>query len=228
MKNNLIFCLSIICSLILGSCATSNEVSGGGMLQKRKYNKGFYWNKNSNLKESAARIEEDQDVLKNEGLSSKKYSGSETTYSKAGDKTGEGNRSELLIDQTVEEGNLLAENTERNEVSNEVEEAAVPETVGTKNVNFTQGSRDFAKSDSKKKHSIPLAASVSTILLVILAIIIPPLAVFLFEGATNRFWIDLILALIGWGVGFWLLGGLGWVCGIVAIVYALLIVLNAI
>lgn len=31
--------------LLLSSCATSNEVNGGGIFQKRKYNKGFYWNK---------------------------------------------------------------------------------------------------------------------------------------------------------------------------------------
>jgi len=95
-------------------------------------------------------------------------------------------------------------------------------------VNFTQGNKDLVKHDAKKQRTAPPAADVSTILLVILAIIIPPLAVFLFEGVTKRFWIDLILALIGWGVGFWLLGGIGFLCGIVAIVYALLIVLNAI
>lgn len=33
--------------LLLSSCATSNEVNGGGIFQKRKYNKGFYWNKSS-------------------------------------------------------------------------------------------------------------------------------------------------------------------------------------
>jgi len=51
MKKQLIFSLAIICSLILGSCATSNEVGGGHLLQKRKYNKGFYWNNNSGIKD---------------------------------------------------------------------------------------------------------------------------------------------------------------------------------
>lgn len=53
----------------------------------------------------------------------------------------------------------------------------------------------------------------STVLLVILAILIPPLAVGLYEGITTRFWIDLLLTLL-----FFIPG----------MVYALLIVLGAI
>ena len=42
-----------------------------------------------------------------------------------------------------------------------------------------------------------MAPSESTILLVILAIFIPPLAVFLYEdGITNKFWISLLLTLL--------------------------------
>jgi len=47
MKIKFILSLSII-ALILGSCGSSNEVVGGGIFQKRKYNKGYYWNRNSN------------------------------------------------------------------------------------------------------------------------------------------------------------------------------------
>ena len=54
MKINLIFSLSILSALILNSCSTSNEVVGGGIFQKRKYNNGFYWNKSSNLKEGTS------------------------------------------------------------------------------------------------------------------------------------------------------------------------------
>lgn len=53
-----------------------------------------------------------------------------------------------------------------------------------------------------------------TLLLVILSILLPPLAVFLYEGAiTSRFWISLILTLI-----FWIPG----------VIYSLLVVLGAI
>jgi len=73
------------------------------------------------------------------------------------------------------------------------------------------------------------SSDVNLILLVILAIILPPLAVFLFEEASTRFWITLILWLVGWGVGLALLGlELAALCALVAVVYALLIVLGVI
>jgi len=37
-----------------------------------------------------------------------------------------------------------------------------------------------------------------TILLIILAIILPPLAAFLVVGLSTHFWINLILTLLGW------------------------------
>jgi uncharacterized membrane protein YqaE (UPF0057 family) len=68
---------------------------------------------------------------------------------------------------------------------------------------------------------------VNTVVLVILALLIPPLAVFLFEGATKRFWIDLILAIIGIGIGFGILH-IAFLCALIAVIYALLIVLEII
>jgi len=54
--------------------------------------------------------------------------------------------------------------------------------------------------------------STNTLLLVILAILLPPLAVYLHEGTTNnRFWISLILTLL-----FWIPG----------VIYALVVVLG--
>ena len=51
MKSKLLLSSVILIGLILGSCATSNTVGGGGIFQKRKYNKGFYWNRNQSDKE---------------------------------------------------------------------------------------------------------------------------------------------------------------------------------
>jgi hypothetical protein len=44
MKMKSIFGILAGAILILSSCATSNEVNGGGIFQKRKYNNGFYFN----------------------------------------------------------------------------------------------------------------------------------------------------------------------------------------
>jgi uncharacterized membrane protein YqaE (UPF0057 family) len=68
--------------------------------------------------------------------------------------------------------------------------------------------------------------AIMIVLLVILALILPPLAVGIYEGITGRFWLVLVLWLLGWGVGWWLLGPLGWLCSLVAVIMALLIVLG--
>lgn len=67
-------------------------------------------------------------------------------------------------------------------------------------------------------------SDVALILLVILAIILPPLAVFLVEGTSKWFWVTLILCIFGGGIFFTpYLGGL-W---LIAAIIALLVVLGA-
>jgi uncharacterized membrane protein YqaE (UPF0057 family) len=63
----------------------------------------------------------------------------------------------------------------------------------------------------------------NTLLLVIIAIILPPLAVYLHEDEiNNKFWITLLLFLLGIAGAFFL----SWVALLAAIVYALLVVLG--
>lgn len=74
---------------------------------------------------------------------------------------------------------------------------------------------------------------VATILLVILALFIPPLAVFIFEQATGRFWLNLVLFLLGIfafggaGIGTYFIG-IGGLLVLIAIIHAILIVLGVI
>ena len=72
------------------------------------------------------------------------------------------------------------------------------------------------KSEIKKYKAAKKAGSATdtnTLLLVILAILLPPLAVYLHQGeANNKFWISLILTLLLWVPG---------------VVYALIVVLGA-
>lgn len=78
------------------------------------------------------------------------------------------------------------------------------------------------------KESKKRGGGANVILLVILAILLPPLAVGIYEGITGRFWLVLILWLVGWGVGWWLLGpGLAGLASLVSVILALLIVLGA-
>jgi len=73
-----------------------------------------------------------------------------------------------------------------------------------------EAKRELKKFKAEKKHG--RAADESTVLLVILAILLPPLAVYLHEDEiNNKFWIALILTLL-----FWIPG----------VIYALIVVLG--
>ena len=230
MKIKLMLSLSLIVTLVLGSCASSNEVTGGGFLQKRKYTNGVYFKNNGNLKGTTAKNEDEElDIFKSEERKSKKYITSTTAVSE--------NTNEIeamFAEESVEPTTEL----ESSHVSDAVVKDEVTGTISTKNTTAEEAKTAEArveekqiatKNSTKKKSSKAPAGDVELILLVILALIIPPLAVFIYEGATQRFWIDLILAILGFGVGFWLLGlGLGWICALVSIIYALLIVLEVI
>ncbi len=66
---------------------------------------------------------------------------------------------------------------------------------------------------------------VDLIILVILAILLPPLAVYLAEGITGKFWLTLILCLLGGGLALGVLGYIG-LLWLIAIIIALLTVLK--
>ena len=57
MKMKLFLGLIAGLTLMVSSCATSNEVNGGGVFQKRKYTKGFYWSRVGSSPESVVKIE---------------------------------------------------------------------------------------------------------------------------------------------------------------------------
>lgn len=94
-----------------------------------------------------------------------------------------------------------------------------------KKVASTENKNAHLNSPRKQEPFLPVN-DVSQLVMIILALIISPLAVFLKEGANTRFWIDLICWLLGVGVvGFYFYGG-----GLLlfAIVFAVLIVIDAI
>lgn len=64
MKNLLV--LALLCSFII-SCSTTNDVVGNRFLQKRKYTKGYYFNKKNNIRGSNKRTSSDNytEVSKN-------------------------------------------------------------------------------------------------------------------------------------------------------------------
>jgi len=78
----------------------------------------------------------------------------------------------------------------------------------------------FAQIKAKKEGR---EADTNTILLVILAVLLPPLAVYLHQGEINtKFWITLIL----WVLGFIAFTWLAWVPLLASIIYALFVILG--
>lgn len=63
---------------------------------------------------------------------------------------------------------------------------------------MTRAERKSMRKQLREAMRSSFAADTNTILLVILAILIPPLAMFLYEGTINtRFWLSLLLTLLG-------------------------------
>lgn len=230
MKANIIILsFFVFVGLILGSCATSNQVGGGGMIQKRKYNKGFYWNRGGNFhnsKESnvsSTIIPEEEIVEKSEILT---LNEEEIVPSEPNDRAEFENDAskEAVVLNSIFPNNVNSDVSQRLKGKNQIDpEYKRKNELGVKALR----SKNVFISEKTKVPSQP-HGEVALLVLIILAILIPPLAVILYEGPTARFWIDLILALIGWGVGFWLFGPIGGLFGLIAVIYALFIVLGLI
>jgi uncharacterized membrane protein YqaE (UPF0057 family) len=209
-----------VIGVILGSCGNTNNVVNNKLISKRKYTKGFHLNQKGHFK-SGQDIREEQDLMSASDSREESYFIASSDF---GTK-----KAEVLT--TREAGEVQKSNAST--VANIQEQRSV-NTINEK-VEKSESIGYWSKEDLKKviqkkelkRNASPSDDTVMLILLVILAIIIPPLAVFIFEGATSRFWIDLILAILGWGA-FGLFGGIFWLCGLAAIIYALLIVLGAI
>ncbi|MBX2984848.1 MAG: YqaE/Pmp3 family membrane protein [Bacteroidia bacterium] len=63
-------------------------------------------------------------------------------------------------------------------------------------------SKTFSKTTYLKAIQNTKGGALDPVLLIILAIFIPPVAVFLYDnGVTSRFWLNLILTILGWVPG---------------------------
>lgn len=214
-------------ALILGSCGSSNSVVSNGLIQKRKYNKGFFLKSNGQFKTAKAETNEDSKVVAFEEVADRKETAhSVVTPVKAQVKSV---AAQTRVTEVAQSSLASNENVATAKNSAKVNSIDVMQNATTQREVRKSLRSEVKTLREKQASSRSLAMDGFTVLLVILAIIIPPLAVILFEGATNRFWIDLILALLGWGLAYWLLGPtIAFVGGLAAIIYALLIVLSVI
>lgn len=215
----------LIVLFAVSSCGIySNDFSGGG-IQKRKYTRGFYLNKRGHLKTAK------HETVKSEELNV----------------ITEEEVKEPVLVETVSTMDAIQQQTEPNNEKQTDQSSGSSENKSKKKAAVTKTKKEARPAQQtqrkprepeyympylnlKEKTTFSADASsdpVMTILLVILAIFLPPLAVVLYEGITKRFWIDLVLFMIGIGVGVFG-GGIAWLCALAAVIYALLIVLEVI
>lgn len=228
MKKIQLFASALIMTILLASCGVTNNGFGGSSIQKRKYTKGFYHNKNHGFKSSDDKTVTGELTLQEEGtnetavLSLEKKAVQSTVF-----------QSDKVIknDQSQPQQRSEEKSSQKKKVS-----ASKKETKPTQVRQRKQREHEYyvplrEKATIAKKMAAQGSSESGAmlVLLVILAIFIPPLAVALYEGITMRFWIDLILAIVGYGIGFAFFGfGVAWLCGLAAVIYALLIVLGVI
>jgi len=224
------FLLSIMALAILASCSTTNDVVSGRSIQKRKYNDGYYISSGNKFKKSD-KVTQEEELVSNPESTSVNQNFSEA------------NTVEKTLPVFVREENPTVVISTEASHDALVENASAPKEVvdaekaTARPLNLTKSEEKVVFKPGRESRSqaiktvVANAASVDamTILLVILALFIPWLAVLIFEGATGRFWIDLLLWIIGIGIGYWLFGfGLAYLCALIAVIYAILIVLSVI
>lgn len=235
MKKVSILSLVTILMIVISSCGSSNNVVSNSGITKRKYNKGFFFQRNSNLRTADSKVKEDRAtedkaLAKQEKVTVKREKKEAETVKmeRTNNAIAVTESTNYLSQPAQEEPTTNSRSTEK---SSDGLNGSGTESNSTVNRETIEQMPISNKNESSKKQSKRAGgggSDVNIIILVILAIIIPPLAVFLFEGATSRFWIDLVLALLGYGVGFGIIGGLGGLLALIAVIYALLIVLGAI
>ena len=228
LRKSLLFVISCISQLLV-SCVGTNAVTNGHGIQKRKYTKGFYIEQRSN---TASLKHQASDKTKEMAWADLSISESPETITKNPIKL-----SDIAESKAQSETEEITTEEEKSEATNKLSgSTSVVSQAGYSRKQLTQSRglsrfksiRENVKEVKKQLQSRRSESGIMLVLLVILCFILPPLAVGIFEGITTRFWIDLILWIIGWGLGVWLLGGLGWIASIVAVIYALLIVLSVI
>ncbi|MBI3134894.1 MAG: YqaE/Pmp3 family membrane protein [Bacteroidetes bacterium] len=217
--------LGLIAVAVLASCSTGNDVVSGRSIQKRKYNDGYYFSFGNKFK-NTAKAEETSFVPNDvaEIPANSENTAAVETETPALD--------QVTAEQMIPAGttdNAISETATADDYTSTDKSHSRPLNVTKteEKVTFKPGRQNPVRTVQPITSNSP-SADLMLVLLVILCFIIPPLAVFIFEGASGRFWIDLILFIIGIAVVGWLLSGIAGLALLASVIYALLIVLSVI
>ncbi len=204
MKNNIHLLVSYFAVFaILTSCQTSSEFNSSALVKKRKYTKGYHLNlasakynkPASTLEEPAYEKAEARKIVHTE------IAGAEVEAQPAPHFEG----LTASTNPGIESPNDRSTDLEQSNASSSA--AMVQDALVTKRDRFSPSSTFTAyHSERGKKVSTAtpmqsIDSGFSVLLFVILAILLPPLAVGLLYGISGPFWLSLILSLLLWVPG---------------------------
>lgn len=206
-------------TVLLSSCGSSNNVVGNGILQKRKYNKGFHLAKKSSDK---SRSKADKQEVEYADVSEKKETIQVVENTTVQSRESQEELKELnvpekiqgnqgivadKIDESVDMQEYRQDSNSANNESDNTTNASVFEVKNEEQKQVLRNDSSESTSDSSSS-----AAVIALFLLIILAIILPPIAV----GLATR-----------WDGKLTLISIILWILGLIpGIVFALYIVLT--
>lgn len=225
MKKWLSLNLMIASVLILGACATSNDVVSNRLISKRKYEKGFHINKKSHLKSS-------NEELANENLTKEKdFEKKERLFASNNEKKTTKTAVKIEELETSVESSEYTSST----INSESTIASVdgPESNSILKSEPSRVQRAIEKENAQKEVVVEQSkgaqpsGTAELVLLIILALFIPPLAIVIYSGATTWFWVDLILFIVAIGGIFSPFRLIG-LAGLAAVIIAFLVIFDVI
>lgn len=227
MKKWLFLNLIIASTLILGACSTSNSVVSNKLISKRKYTKGFHINKKTNLKDSdetlAAQPLSEERVDKTTRVKSNK---NKKSTKKAEPKTSSVLASETNTRVESSEENLVASTNFNDSDQLNFESEESNDFVAESNEVSSRPSNEDTVQSVENAAQPDMSDPLWLIIMILLALILPPVAIAIYSGITGIFWLDLILFLLAISSFFWMpLFGLA---GLAAVIIAFLVIFDVI
>lgn len=218
MKNFTLISTFLAALLFLGACATSNDVVSNRMISKRKYNRGFHIDLKKPQRSSKETLANDSELNNKELVRQEKQveqvkaTANEETYAII--PTQASTKSSPVL---AKEEALVTREGKQEVTKGVVTEKKTTNTTATfetvQQESYKKELKRTAKEELKKskKSPLPVPADMFLIACIILAILIPPLAVLIY---TNIDWMKVLIAL------------LLWLLVLPGIIYALLVVLD--
>jgi uncharacterized membrane protein YqaE (UPF0057 family)/outer membrane biosynthesis protein TonB len=226
MKQISTFLLSGALALAVASCSTSQNTVGGGSLQKRKYTKGFYLNKNHSFRSARGEAAETtlaEETIRTEAVEQQVVTEPVVTEPTVAEQTlsqpAAREHTTFVADQHTERSHQQKEVTQKvpakkkTVTNSKQQKPAVPARPRRERENeyfIPVKDKKMQQHQSGQGNSL---ADEMLLLAIIFAILIPPLGVAIYEGITTRFWISLLLTILFFVPG--MIYALLVVCGVI-------------